>query len=78
MDRYQILKEPSTRPTGDKVNGFRAFPVECPLSVTCIMRFDIAQCRNVRALERVSYIDRIESLNISTEMLMNEKLPSQV
>ena len=27
---------------------------------------------------RVSYIDQIENLNISTEMLRNEKLPSQV
>ena len=38
----------------------------------------IAHCRNVRALGRVSYIDKIENLNIKTEMLMNEKLPDQV
>ena len=38
----------------------------------------IANCRNVRAPGRVSYIDYIENLNISTKMLMNEKLPSQV
>ena len=38
----------------------------------------IANCRNVRALGRVSYIDYIENLNISTQMLMNENLPSQV
>ena len=38
----------------------------------------IAHCRDVRALGRVSYIDWIESLNIKTEMLMNEKLPNQV
>ena len=39
----------------------------------------IAHCRNVRALGRISYIDKIENLNIiSTEMLMNEKLPNQV
>ena len=30
-----------------------------------------------RALGRVSYIDDIQNLNISTEMLMNEKLPNQ-
>ena len=38
----------------------------------------IANCRNVRGLERVSYIDLTENLNISTEPLLNEKLPSQV
>ena len=38
----------------------------------------IAHCRNVRSLERVSYIDYIENLNISTEMLMNKNLPNQV
>ena len=38
----------------------------------------IDHCRNVSALGRVSYIDLIENLNISTEMLMNEKLPNQV
>ena len=38
----------------------------------------IAHCRNVRVLGRVSYIVQIENLNISTEMLLNEKLPSQV
>ena len=32
----------------------------------------------MRGLGRVSYIDKIENLNISTEMLLNEKLPSQV
>ena len=31
---------------------------------------EIAHCRNVRALGRVSYIDQIENLNIKTEMLM--------
>ena len=38
----------------------------------------IAHCRNMRALGRVCYIDEIENLNISTEILMNEKLPDQV
>ena len=38
----------------------------------------IANCRNVRGLGRVSYIDWIENLNISTEMLLSEKLPNQV
>ena len=38
----------------------------------------IANCRNVRGLGRVSYIDQIENLNISAEILLNEKLPSQV
>ena len=38
----------------------------------------IANCRNVRGLGRVYYIDWIENLKISTEMLLNEKLPSQV
>ena len=38
----------------------------------------IAHCRNVRALGRVSYIDFIKNSNISTEMVMNEKLPNQV
>ena len=33
---------------------------------------------NVRALGRVSYIDYIENLNISTETLLNEKLSGQV
>ena len=37
----------------------------------------IAHCRNVRALGRVSYIDKTENLNIETEMLMNEKLPTK-
>ena len=36
----------------------------------------IAECRNVRALGRVSYIDYTENLKISTEMVMNEKLPN--
>ena len=44
----------------------------------CTVEYIIANCRNVRALGRVPYIDYITSLNISTEMLMNEKLPSQV
>ena len=35
-------------------------------------------CRNVRELGRVSSIDWIENLSNSTEMLLNEKLPSQV
>ena len=35
-------------------------------------------CRNVRGLGRVSYIDYIENLNISTGMLLNGKLPSEV
>ena len=39
---------------------------------------NIAHCRNVRALGRVSCIDLIENLNIKTEMLTNEKLPDQV
>ena len=43
-----------------------------------IFELPIAHCRNVRALGRVSYIDQIENLNISTEMLLNEKLPNQV
>ena len=38
----------------------------------------IANCRNVRGLGRVSYIVYIENLNISTEMLLSEKLPRQV
>ena len=38
----------------------------------------IAHCKNLRGLGRVSCIDSIENLNISTEMLLNEKLPSQV
>ena len=38
----------------------------------------IANCRNVRALGRVSYLGYTENLNISTEMSLNEKLPSQV
>ena len=38
----------------------------------------IAHCRNMRGLGQVSYIDQIENLNISTEMLLNEKLLSQV
>ena len=33
---------------------------------------------NVRGLGRVSYIDKIENLNISTEILVNEKLHIQV
>ena len=37
---------------------------------------NIAHCRNVRALGRVSYIDYIENLNISAEMFLNEKLPN--
>ena len=32
----------------------------------------------MRGLGQVSYIDKIENLNISTEVLLNEKLPSQV
>ena len=32
----------------------------------------------MRGLGRVSYIDWIENLNISTEKLLNEKLSSQV
>ena len=43
-----------------------------------IGQMTITLCRNVRALGRVSYIDWIENLNISTEMLINEKLPNQV
>jgi len=38
----------------------------------------IAQCRNVRGLRRVSLIDEIENVNISTEMLLSEKLPAKV
>ena len=38
----------------------------------------IAHCRNLRGLGRVSNIDYVENLTISTEMLLNEKLPSQV
>ena len=38
----------------------------------------IANCRKVRGLGRGSYIDLIENLNISTEMLLNEKLPIPV
>ena len=41
-------------------------------------KWTIAHCRNVRALGRVSYIDYIENLNISTELLMNEKLSYEV
>ena len=40
--------------------------------------YHIAHCRNVRALRRVSYIDKIENLNIPTEILMNEKLHDEV
>ena len=41
-------------------------------------KYGIANCINMRGLERVSYIDDIEYLNNSTEMLLNEKIPSQV
>ena len=41
-------------------------------------RREIAHCRNARRLGRVTHADLIENLNISTEMLLNEKLPSQV
>ena len=48
-------------------------PCYVNMSLICI-----AHCRNVRALGRFSCIDYIENLNISTEMLMNEKLLNQV
>ena len=38
----------------------------------------IAHCRNVRGLGRVSCIDWMENLNILTEILLNDKLSSQV
>ena len=40
--------------------------------------FPIAHCRNVRGLGRVSCIDWMENLNILTEILLNDKLSSQV
>ena len=47
------------------------------LSLACLAAELIANCRNVRGLGLVSYIDYIENLNISTEMLVNEKLPAK-
>ena len=41
-------------------------------------RREIAHCRNARRLGRVTHADMIENLNISTEMLLNGKLSSQV
>ena len=38
----------------------------------------IVHCRNARGLGRVSYIDWMENLNILTEILLNDKLSSQV
>ena len=49
---------------------------ETIVTITSILNSPL---RDVRALGRVSInIDETEKLNISTEMLMNEKLPKHV
>ena len=51
------------------------------LNLVCCLQHKhqhIAGCRNIRELGQVSYIDLIENLNISAEMLVNEKLPNHV
>ena len=53
-------------------------PIPPKAVLISVLFLTIAHCRNVRGMGRVSYIDYIENLNILTEMLPNEKLPSQL
>ena len=69
----EVEERPRFVTAGTGVNGLRGRETQPEKS--CKLQ-GIAHCRNMRVLGRVSSINQIENLNISTEMLMNEKLPN--
>ena len=83
IEKYSIFPSWNSRRQPTSFPGFSH--LTAPWSMICrrhryqekiTWNTPIAHCRNVRELGRVSYIDYIENLNISTEMILNDKLPS--